>query len=98
MPVKVMPVNVRMDFGDVNGGIFGAFTTFNDQWRSNEVYAIGVGGKVIFNPTGQSRLRLGEGFVQDDEHLSRGIGRVVIQCGFQDEVGRGKDILGEKDA
>ena len=69
MPVNMIPVDLRMDFRDVNGGIFGALTALNNQWRANQFYIVGVGGKVIFDPACQIRLCLREGFIENNERL-----------------------------
>ena len=50
VPVNVMPVNLRMNFGNVKRGVFGAFAAFNNQRRAGELHAAGLGGKIILNP------------------------------------------------
>ena len=83
MPVNVVPVNVRMDFGDVNGGIFGTFAAFDDERRADEFQAVGVGGKIIFNPARKVGLGLGERFVEDDQYLGD-----VRRCGDRHQPAR----------
>ena len=95
MAVKVMPVNVCMDFGNQRGGIFGLFAALNNDGRTNKLQAARVSGKIIFDPAREIRLRLDERLINYHQRLAcNGIG----QHGFQNQVGRRKNIFGKEDA
>ncbi len=49
MPVKVVALELRVNFRDQRGGIFGAFAAAGKQRRTHEAHLRRVGGKIIFD-------------------------------------------------
>src|SRR5579859_5654273 len=102
VPVEMMAVNVRMDFGDMDGGILGAFTAFDDHRRTYESDIAGMSGKIIFNPASKIGASLRERFVEDDECLGQGSTGArstgITQRILQDEIVRSKNVFGEINA
>lgn len=94
--IDMITVYVRMNFGDVKVGVFGAFAAFNDDGRTDEFEAIRSRGKIGLDLRGQKRLGLGQGFVQHHDDAVDAIALVGKQDGLQEMIGGGKDALGEE--
>ena len=91
----MITVDLRMDFRDVEIGILGAFPTFNDHRRANQLEIGGIGRKISLDLPRQIRLRLGQRFVQ---HYQCFMGKLAIgglQHIFQNGVERFEDMLRE---
>ena len=70
MPVNVMAVDQRMDFGDGGVGIFSAFTAGDHNGGADKFQTTIVTGKVSFNLATKVRLCLCQRFVNDDEDFT----------------------------
>lgn len=77
MSVDVVAVDLGMDFGDVEVGIFGAFAAFENDWRRDEANFFGMSGEVNFDAAGEVGLSGGESFVEDDEDFVTAMLRAV---------------------
>jgi hypothetical protein len=96
MAVDVMPVDMRMNFGDEKIGILGALAAFNHKRLANEFECLGVGCEIRFNLARDVRLGLREGFIQNEKDFFDGAGFVTGHGLFQNEIGGGKDVIGKE--
>jgi hypothetical protein len=95
MAVNVVAIELRLDFLDDEGRIFGGFAATDEEGRADELEAGGARVEIDFNQLFEFRLGLRESVVEDDEDFSLGgIGKGVSQ----DRIVGGEDILGEEDA
>jgi hypothetical protein len=68
--VDVEAVDLRMDFGDVEIGIFGALAAFDNDWRTDQMQAGAPGGEIEFNVFCQFWLGDRERFVEHDQSFN----------------------------
>ena len=93
MAIHVKAIDVRMNFGNVEIGILGAFAAFDNDGRADQV-EFGISGEVAFDATDKEWLRLRERFVDHhDDFMARALSAFrhdvaeQIVCGGEDAFG-----------
>ena len=86
MPVNVVTLNQGMNFGNVKIRGLGAFATFENKRRTNQVQLVAKPAEMVFDQLRQFGPRDGKGFIQDDENFRDA--RRVGQDGLQKGIGR----------
>lgn len=69
MAVDMETIDLGVNFGDVKVGVFGAFSAFENDGRTNQAQAF-VGAEISLDIAGEERLGLGEGFIDENESFS----------------------------
>jgi hypothetical protein len=69
MPVNVMALDLRMNFGNVEVGHLGPFTAFDDEGRAGQRKLAAQPGEIVFNGLGQIGPSQGKAFVEHRQHF-----------------------------
>ena len=95
--VEVMAVDLRVDFGNVEIGIFEAFPSLEHDGKGHQLEAVGHFSEAAIHHTGKLRLRRLQAFIQNDQNFR------FSSCGFRHEhlpqhrVGGMEEVLREID-
>ncbi len=87
-----------MNLRDVEVGILGALSAFDDKRRADQFEGMGERGKVGLDVTGQFRSRPGQRFIEHNEHVLRFPRLAVGQHVAKHAIGAIKYAAREKNA
>ena len=94
LPIDVMAIDMRMDFGDMKIRILGAFTAFDDERAAHEFHRVRVSGEIFLDLAREHRLGLRHGFIKDQQdlfHLAGPIGQRLLEReirSFENMIGK----------
>ena len=91
----MVTVDMRVDSGDLEIGVLGAFAAFDNQRRANQPDCLGERFEILLNLSRQRGLSAGQRFVQKDQRLFEREILPRAQDVFQNHVRRIKDVAGE---
>ncbi len=69
VPVQVKTLHVRLDFGDVEVGVFHPFATLQDYRRADQLQALPEGAEISLDAVRQVRLGAVQRFIEHDQGL-----------------------------
>jgi hypothetical protein len=86
MTVDMVAINMRVDFRDVEIGIFGSLAAFYDEWRTHQREAIIMRFEIGLDAPGEIGLGVGKGLIEDDQSFVRKLALIGMQGIFQNQV------------
>src|SRR6267142_1837049 len=86
MPINMVAVQPRMNFRNVEVGVFRPLATFDYNWRTNQLKPFGVRLEISFDAARQIGLCSSQSFVQDHHDFMWAPVLLLIQNRFQNQI------------
>ena len=98
VPINVMLLDLRLDFGNVEVGILGPLAAFEDERRADQFQVRRMKREIRLDVRQQAWLALGQGFIHHHQRLGHSIGFLGPEHLMEQRILRRKDAAREMHA